>query len=259
MSRKERDEHPDRGDCWLWIGIGPASKAVVQWQIGKRKSRDANAFALALSCRILGRVQITSDPLNSYKFAILGAFGDRVDYAQEGKVFQSSKVPAHEWPKYRVDPLVGVEREAIHGNPNLGTSTVCHAERFFLTVRQENKRYARKTLAYSKLWENHRAATSVHLFIYNFVRKHEALKTTPAVALGITNHRWTLEEVAEMTDRYLRAQQDAEFESAFETFGLKPKAARVYPRGTPKTPWYLDPESGGPNPIYRKPGIQYES
>ena len=44
-------------------------------------------------------------------------------------------------------PLVGVEREAIQGNPDLSTATVCHVERFFLTVQQGNKRCARKTLA----------------------------------------------------------------------------------------------------------------
>ena len=108
------------------------------------------------------------------------------------------------------------------------------------------------------LWENHRAASSVHVFIYNFVRKHETLKTTPAVELGITDHRWTLEEVVEMTDRYLREQDDAKFEAGFDTFGLKPKAARTYAPQKPKTPWYLDPESGGPNPIFRKPGIKYD-
>ena len=87
------------------------------------------------------------------------------------------------------------------------------------------------------------------IFLYNFCRKHEGIKATPAVALGVTDHRWTLEEVVAMTDRYMRAQDDMKFEAAFESqFSETPRVARVYPQGTPKVPWYLDPESGGPNP-----------
>jgi hypothetical protein len=73
-----------------------------------------------------------------------------VDYAQEHKKFAAVKAEGYEWMKFRVSPLVGVERQAIMGNPDLSTSTVCHMERFFLTMRQGNKRVARKTLAYSK-------------------------------------------------------------------------------------------------------------
>jgi hypothetical protein len=148
-------------------------------------------------------VQVTTDPLNSYQFSIPEAFGDRVDFAQETKVFQSSKVPAHEWPKYRVDPLVGVEREAVCGNPNLGTATVCHAERYFLTTRQSNKRLGRKTLAYSKRWDNHALIASVQTFIYNMCRKHETTGKTPAMALGVVQERWSLEQVVTMIDAIL--------------------------------------------------------
>ena len=259
MTKEQKQANPGRGDCWLWASIDPVSKAIVNWRTGKRTAACANSFAQDLAARIKGRVQITTDPLTSYKFAIPGAFGDRVDLAQEGKVFQSSKSPAHEWPRYRVDPLVGVEREAICGTPDLATATVCHVERFFLTVRQGNKRCARKTLAYSKLWTNHALTASVQIFLYNFCRKHESIKATPAVTLGVTDHRWTLEEVVAMTDRYMRAQEDMKFEAAFESqFSETPRAARVYPQGTPKVPWYLDPESGGPNPIVKKTGVAYD-
>lgn len=197
---------------------------------------------------------MTTDPLNSYRFAIPEALGERVDFAQETKVFQSSKVPAHEWPKYRVDPLVGVEREAIVGNPNLGTSTVCHAERFFLTTRQSNKRMARKTLAYSKRWDSHALMASVQTFIYNVVRKHETTGLTPAQKLGATDRRWTLEGVVRVTDEYLAAQETRAFELAFEgKFSERPSTTpRTFNPKAPLTPWYHDPESGGPNPLIRK-------
>jgi hypothetical protein len=100
----------------------------------------------------------------------------------------------------------------------------------------------------------------VQIFLYNFCRKHESLKTTPAVALGLADRQWTLEQVVEMTDRYIRAQDDMKFEAAFESqFSETPRASRTYVPRTPKVPWYLDPTSGGPNPLVKKPGIAYDA
>ena len=258
MSREEKRANPDRGDCWLWASIDPESKAIVNYHTGKRTSVAARAFAGDLANRVVGRVQITSDQLQGYAFAIPSAFGDRVDYAQEHKKFQNIKVAGHEWLKYRVNPLVGVDREVMRGKPDLRTSTVCHMERFFLTMRQGNKRCARKTLAYSKDWDNHALSASIHIFVYNLVRKHETTKTTPAMALGMVDRRWTLEDVVDMTDTFVKTQEERAFENAFASRPTVSAALRTYEPVTPKTPWYLDPESGGPNPTVKKAGVQYD-
>lgn len=260
MSKEERMQNPERGDCWLWASIDADSKAIVNWRTGKRTKAAARSFAADLASRVSGRVQITSDQLQSYLHTIPAAFGDRVDYAQENKLFQKVRVDAPTWQTMRVNPLVGVERQRITGNPNLRTSTVCHIERFFLTMRQGNKRCARKTLAYSKSWDNHALTASIHIFIYNLVRVHETLKTTPAVKLGIVDKRWTLEDVVAMTERYMQAQEELQFEAAFASsaFAVKPSSQRTWEPVAPLTPWYLDPQSGGPNPAVKKPGIAYE-
>lgn len=249
MSRAEKLRYPERGDCWLWCGMDPESKAIIGWRTGKRGAAAARDFVCDLERRTQGRVQITSDQLKAYAFAIRGEFGDRADYALEHKVFSTVEVTGHEWMKRKTNPLVGVEREAVLGNPDLKTSTVCHMERFFLTMRQANKRCARKTLAYSKDWENHALTASVQIFVYNLVRKHETTKTTPAMKLGIVDRRWTLEDVVDMADAFLKAKEEAAFEAAFSQFSTEPKVARTYPP-TPKDqiplPWYLNPDSDGP-------------
>jgi IS1 family transposase len=261
MSREERMQNPERGDCWLWASIDADSKAIINWRTGKRTSAAARSFAGDLASRVLGRVQITSDQLQSYLHTIPAAFEGRADYAQETKLFQKVRVDAPTWQTQRVNPLVGVERKGISGNPNLRTSTVCHIERFFLTMRQGNKRCARKTLAYSKSWDNHALTASIHIFVYNMVRVHETLKTTPAVKLGLAEKRWTLEHVVEMTERYVKAQEESQFEAAFASaqFSVKPSSQRTWEPQAPLTPWYLDPQSGGPNPAVKKPGIAYDS
>ena len=55
----------------------------------------------------------------------------------------------------------------------------------------------------------------INFGVYNFVRRHETLKTTPAVAAGVELEPWSLERVVEMTENYLRNKEDAEFEEAF--------------------------------------------
>lgn len=260
MTAEEKMENPEKGDCWLWAAIDPASKAVLSWRTGKRTNRVADRLMGDLAKRVEGRVQITTDLLAAYKFAVRGAFGDRADHAAVEKKFGGDQV-GHEQQKLAVNRLVGVSKSAESGAPDLESATTSHIERFFLTTRQGNKRKARKTLAYSKLWENHALISSIHLFVYNMVRKHESIKEAPAVKLGVIAKRWSLEDVVEMTERHLESKTEAAFEAAFEAkFNVTPTARRTYKPQTPKTPWYHDAESGGPNPPadQRKPGIAYE-
>jgi hypothetical protein len=65
------------------------------------------------------------------------------------------------------------------------------------------KRFQRKGLGYSKDLETHKLAVALHLGIYNFVRQHHALGTTPAVAAGLGEKPWSLEQVVEMTSDYM--------------------------------------------------------
>ena len=94
------------------------------------------------------------------------------------------------------------ERAAVVGSPDLESLTTSHAERAFLTVRQELKRFQRKGLGYSKNLETHMRAVALHFGVYNFVRQHHSLGTTPAVAAGLEEKPWSLEQVVEMTAAY---------------------------------------------------------
>ncbi|MEY2498233.1 MAG: hypothetical protein QOD12_1789 [Verrucomicrobiota bacterium] len=89
-----------------------------------------------------------------------------------------------------------------------------------MTVRQELKRFQRKGLGYSKDLATHKLAVALHLGVYNFVRKHTTLGTTPAVAAGVELEPWGLEKVVEMTAACVRRKEDAEFEKAFAEAGI---------------------------------------
>jgi hypothetical protein len=99
-----------------------------------------------------------------------------------------------------VRKLKTAERKPVVGSPDLESLTTSHIERVFLSVRQELKRFQRKGLGYSKDLETHKLAVAMFLGIYNFVRVHKTLGSTPAVAAGVEFERWDLERVVEMTE-----------------------------------------------------------
>lgn len=228
MGLEEARDHPERGDCWLFAALDADSKAILSWRTGKRTMTGLR-FAADLARRIVGEVQITSDMFQGYTKGLPKIFEGRAHYVQEVKTFGQTFEPGHQWVTKKTNPLVRVKRTTVCGAPNKALATVSHIERFFLTVRQGNKRTARKTLAYSKSWTNHAFASSLQIFVYNMCRKHESLKVTPAMALGVTDHRWTVEEVVEMTDVYLKAKEDAAFERAFTKSQFSDKPQRHIP------------------------------
>jgi hypothetical protein len=90
----------------------------------------------------------------------------------------------------------------VLGAPDLESLTTSHVERAFLTVRQELKRFERKGLGYSKSLEMHKLAVAMFLGVYNFLRVHKSLGSTPALAAGLEEKPWILEQVVEMTQAY---------------------------------------------------------
>ncbi len=73
-----------------------------------------------------------------------------------------------------------------------------------LTMRMGLRRYTRLTNALSRKIENHAAAVALHFQFYNFARPHKSLKNpyprTPAMAAGVADHVWTLQEIAALLD-----------------------------------------------------------
>jgi len=66
-----------------------------------------------------------------------------------------------------------------------------------LTIRTFIRRYTRLSLGFSKKKANLSAAVALHLAYYNFCWKHGTLKTSPAVAAGLTDRVWKLWQLLE--------------------------------------------------------------
>jgi len=215
----------DRGDYWLWACIDADTKLVLSHRVGKRDYSTGNQFVADVRKRVKGNVQIATDNHRPYAFHIRQHFGyEGFTYGQETKVFGEPQLLdgtlARIGRNEGVRRMVTAERKAVIGSPDLDRLTTSHIERAFLSVRQELKRFQRRGLGYSKDVEMHKLAVALHFGVYNFVRKHKTLGTTPAVAAGVELEPWSLERVVEMTENYLRSKEDAEFEQAFANVGI---------------------------------------
>jgi hypothetical protein len=142
--------------------------------------------------------QITSDALNTYVDAVARAFGDDVDYGQAVKFYEVEPIGPDRYSPPRV---VASERVAISGNPDQSHISTSLVERRNLTMRMSMRRFTRLTNAFSKKVENLRAAVSLHFCHYNFVRMHNTIRMTPAMAAGVDNRLWSIEELVERTSR----------------------------------------------------------
>ena len=191
------------GDVWTWVAIDADTKLVPAYYIGRRDSVDAYRFMTDLAGRLKHRVQLSSDGHRSYLRAIEGAFGSEIDYAVIQKLYGSS--PEDE-RRYSPAVCIGVEKRAVMGSPDPDRISTSYVERQNLTMRMGMRRFTRLTNAFSKKIENLTAAVSLHFLHYNFARVHGSLKTeqgyprTPAMAAGISDHVWTLDEITGLLD-----------------------------------------------------------
>ncbi|MCW5888937.1 MAG: transposase [bacterium] len=194
QKRVKIDDAPDMGDCYVWVALDATTKAVLSYVVGKRTGREALAIATDLRARILNRPQITADGFGPYVGAIDYAFGRDVDFAQIVKDYAAvtGNDAAH---RYSPGEVIATTKTVVCGNPDPTKISTSYVERFNLSTRMHMRRFTRLTSGFSRKLENHQAAISLHFAFYNFVRVHETLRVTPAMALGVTDHVWTIGEL----------------------------------------------------------------
>jgi IS1 family transposase len=183
------------GDIWTWIAIDADTKLVPCFMLGQRDPVTANLFMEDLACRLSNRVQLTSDGLKCYLSAVKNAFGNNIDYAMLIKIYGNS---AEGQKRYSPAECVGCKSERIKGNPDPKHISTSYVERQNLTVRMSIRRFTRLTNAFSKKVENHAATLAIFYMYYNFVRIHQTLRVTPAMAAGVTETLWSIENMVSL-------------------------------------------------------------
>jgi IS1 family transposase len=181
------------GSQYVFVAMDRQTKLIPAFRLGKRTYANARAFMAELRARITGQPHLTTDSFTSYPTAIYEVFGLCVDYAQLVKVYTGKGNPKIEG--YSPVDFVTTRKKAIIGKPNMRKVSTSHVERQNLTLRMCLRRMTRLTNGFSKRWENLHAALALHFAYYNFVRVHQSLRITPAMAAGITDTLWTLEDI----------------------------------------------------------------
>jgi IS1 family transposase len=217
------------GDCYTWTALDATSKAFVSYRVGKRTSQDCMEFVWDLRTRVLNQCQITSDGYAPYAPAIRAAFGWNVDYAQLRKIFEGDAEGRDAAHRYSPGRVTGIEKEVVFGNPNEKHISTSYVERSNLTVRMSMRRFTRLTNAFSRKPENHAAAFALFVAHYNLCRVHETIRMTPAMALGVTDHIWS---IGELVDAALSAAPAAPITPQPIIPGPKRLALQPAPKGT---------------------------
>jgi IS1 family transposase len=224
----------DIGDVWLHVGFEPRLKVLVAIVVGKRTLENLRELTHRVGFKSDGHVPFfTTDNYSAYLDALLWEYGQLARVNREGLVGRPSEyfylIPTHALKYAIVNKTRRNGRiEAVETQISIGTETEiqqildespCSAaintsfvERSHLHERLNNRRLTRKTLGFSKKMYMHEAQIWLCSGYYHFVRPHASLKTvsddghsikrTPAMAAGVTDHIWSIEELLTFPNCY---------------------------------------------------------
>ncbi len=160
-----------------------------------------------LRSRVESRLQITTDGHKAYLEAVEGAFGGDVDYAQLVKLY--GEAPESFKGRYSPAECTGIKKTKLEGNPDIAHVSTSYVERQNLNMRMGMRRFTRLTNAFSKKIDNHCHMVALYTVFYNFVRMHKTVKMSPAMAAGITQRLWSMEDIAAMIEPTAPAKRGA--------------------------------------------------
>ena len=81
------------------------------------------------------------------------------------------------------------------GDPDEAHISASYVERQNWTLRTTMRRYRRLSNGFSRKIENHMAAVALNYWIYNFAKIHTTLRTTPAMAAGVTTRLYEVSDL----------------------------------------------------------------
>jgi IS1 family transposase len=185
------------GIVWTWTAIDADTKLIPSFFVGTRDAHAADAFMRDLSGRVANRLQLISDGHRSDLSAVKLHFGNDIDYAMLLKHYGA--VPEQSAARSPAE-CVRIAPRTITGHPDKKyTSTSC-AEQANLPMRISNRRFTRLTNAFSNKVENHFYALAIYFMHYNYVRIHQTLRITPAMAAGVSKTLWTMDDVVQVVE-----------------------------------------------------------
>jgi IS1 family transposase len=248
VGKKQKHCNPEKpadghqGDNWDHVAFDPEHRLVVSVVPGKRTEEKVHNLIQDFKKRTDGRLMnlLTSDEYPAYKTALFEAYAvekEQVGTGRPGRPRKPRKI-VPEGLKYatvhkerKEGRIVKVTTRVVFGTlvavlAALAISLVSKVvntvfvERHNGSDRNRNRRKVRKTCCFSKDWQVHEAMTYFTMYSYNFcwpvrtlrvrVGKKQYQHRTPAMAAGLTDHIWTIQEWATYPAvRRMRDTQDS--------------------------------------------------
>jgi len=187
------------GDVYTWTAIDADTKLVPCWHVANRDAVAARNFISDLASRLANRVQLTTDGHGPYLRAVDEAFARDVDFAQLVKIYGPAR-GNHQEVRYSPGECCGAVKNVICGDPEAKAISTSYVERANLSMRMGMRRFTRLTNGFSKKVENHEHALAIYFMHYNFVRIHQSIRVTPAMAAGVSDNLWSLEDMVALIE-----------------------------------------------------------
>lgn len=185
-----------KGDQYVFIGMAGTQKAIISWGVGKRNAESTMDFLHDLRSRVIGQPEISTDGFHPYLVAIRDAFGPNASHGVIVKTYSVTHLVKEAQGRYSPAAVVAVSRDVVSGDPEQYVST-SYVERQNISLRMASRRFTRLTNGFSKQLDNHVAAVALYVAHYNLCRTHEALRTTPAKALGLADKAWSIVQLVD--------------------------------------------------------------
>lgn len=196
VAKKQRhlkpDDPADFGDQYVFLALAGAAKAIISWRVGKRDGENCRDFLADLRARVVGAPEISSDGFPAYPDAVERAFGMECSFATIEKHY-AADAAVEAARRYSPAAVVSVTTKHVVGAQR--TVSTSYIERQNLTLRMSQRRFTRLVNGFSKKLNNHIAAVALYVAHYNLCRVHEALRITPAMQVGVTDHVWSIGEM----------------------------------------------------------------
>jgi len=190
------------GDCYCFTALEGKTKLLLTYHVGERSGEEGWTFVRKMKRACANeRFTIASDGWRPYKHLIPNIMS-KADYGMVIKLFSS----AQESNRYSPGQIIEIKRKRIAGNPDEASLNTSHCERMNLSIRMGLRRFTRLTNGFSKSRAHHEAAIALLFMHYNYCVKHGTIKTTPAVAAGLTDRKWTVAEMIERTASYVKPE-----------------------------------------------------
>nr|WP_240807542.1 transposase [Polyangium spumosum] len=196
QARVTADDAPGIGEAYTFVALDASSRFVISWHVGKRDEQTAREFMADVRARLAVMPMVATDGFAPYVAAVGASFGPGVDYAMMSKNYTSKRRADGQRGDHRYEPPRDpfITKKVVFGAPDMGKVSTAYVERQNATMRHTIGRLRRLCYAFSKKAENHRAAISLCYAYYNLCHVVSTLRVTPAMAAGVTDHVWSLEE-----------------------------------------------------------------